>query len=532
VNDSSDPQLLRAYVEHRSEAAFAELVRRHVDFVYSAALRMVCDSHLAQDVAQGVFVALARNAAQLTGRPVLSGWLHRTAQNIAAQTVRTDVRRRARESEAATMNELLSVEPEAGWEDIAPQLDTALGELSEPERDALFLRYFERKSAREMAQTLGVSEEAAQKRVNRAVERLRELFAQRKVTIGASGLAVLISANAMQAAPAGLATTISAAALLTGTAVSATVIATTKTIAMTTLQKTLVTATVAVLAGAGIYEARQASQLRDQVQTLQQQQAPLADQVPKLQTKRDESANKTVALVEGGSRPDHRVSESVKSLEPSRVRPSAPLIHHRSGKQSNNVEQTFPLQKYPESSTNPTNHIPEVLTYPEALREIAAKRFTDATNALMNATSDSDRYLHLSEAAKFAFLFGKTEDARKYATELLALDQRFLSEPWRGGDAVFYGNLVLGRVAVQEGRIDEAKQYLLESGHTIGSPVLGSFGPDMTLAKDLLQHGERDTVIQFFELCENFWKTDLDSLQNWKLAVQSGTMPDFGGRLY
>jgi DNA-directed RNA polymerase specialized sigma24 family protein len=79
VNDQTDSQLLRAYAESRSEAAFAKLVRRHVDFVYSAALRMVCDSHFAEDVTQGVFVALAKSAGQLLNRPALSGWLHRTA---------------------------------------------------------------------------------------------------------------------------------------------------------------------------------------------------------------------------------------------------------------------------------------------------------------------------------------------------------------------------------------------------------------------------------------------------------------------
>ena len=126
MNSLTDPQLLREYAERRSEPAFAELVRRHVEFVYSAALRMVCDAHLAEDVTQGVFVALARNAGQLAGRSLLSGWLHRTAQNIAAQTVRTDVRRRAREQEAAAMNELLAAEPDNVWERIAPQLDAAL----------------------------------------------------------------------------------------------------------------------------------------------------------------------------------------------------------------------------------------------------------------------------------------------------------------------------------------------------------------------------------------------------------------------
>jgi RNA polymerase sigma factor (sigma-70 family) len=292
VNSLTDQELLRDYIGRRSETAFAELVRRHVDFVYSATLRMVRDTHLAEDVTQGVFVALAQNARQLTDHPVLSGWLHRTAQNLAANTVRSDVRRRAREQEAVAMNELLAPEPEAIWKHIAPQLDAALGELNELDRDALLLRYFERKSAREMAQTLGVSDDAAQKRVSRAVERLREFLSKRGVAIGASGLVIVISANAVQAAPAGLAVTISAAAIFAGTAVStSTVIAATKAIAMTTLQKTLITAALAVFAGTGIYEAHQASQLRDQVQTLQQQQAPLAEQLAKLQAENKQLSN-------------------------------------------------------------------------------------------------------------------------------------------------------------------------------------------------------------------------------------------------
>src|SRR5258706_843862 len=155
MDSQTDQQLLRDYTERRAEAAFAELVRRHVDFVYSAALRMVRDAHLAEDVTQSVFVALAQNGGQLVERPVLSGWLHRTARNLAAKTVRTDVRRRAREQEAVAMNELLCTETETVWEHIAPHLDNALGELSDADRDALLLRYFQRKSAREMAQTLG-----------------------------------------------------------------------------------------------------------------------------------------------------------------------------------------------------------------------------------------------------------------------------------------------------------------------------------------------------------------------------------------
>jgi len=258
---------------------------------------MVRDAHLAQDVTQSVFVALARNARQLTDRPVLSGWLHRTAQNLAANAIRSDVRRRAREQKAATMNELLATQSDATWEQVAPHLDTALGELSESDRDAVLLRYFEGKSAREIAQTLGVSDEAAQKRVNRAVERLREFFAKRGITVGAGGLAVVLSANAVQAAPVGLAVTISTAAALTGTtfAVPATGTAT-KTIAMTTLQKTLIATTLAASVGTGIFEAHRASTLRTQAQTFQQRQAPLTDQIKQLQQERDDATARQAAL--------------------------------------------------------------------------------------------------------------------------------------------------------------------------------------------------------------------------------------------
>jgi RNA polymerase sigma factor (sigma-70 family) len=275
MNGLTDQELLREYAVRRAEAAFGELVRRHVDLVYSAALRMVRDAHLAEDVTQSVFVALSQSAGQLTERSVLSGWLHRTTQNLAANAVRSDVRRRAREQEAAAMNDLLSTDPGAAWEEITPHLDAALGELSEPDRDALLLRYFERKSAREMAQTLGTSEEAAQKRVSRAADHLRELLAKRGVTAGAGGLVALLSANAVQAAPVGLTLSITSSAALAGTAAATLTISTAaKTIAMTTLQKTLIATTLAAAIGVGTYQARQVSLLRAQVKKLRQQPIP------------------------------------------------------------------------------------------------------------------------------------------------------------------------------------------------------------------------------------------------------------------
>jgi RNA polymerase sigma factor (sigma-70 family) len=245
----SDPNLLRAYAERRSEAAFAELVRRHIDLVHSAAVRMVNDSHLAEDVTQGVFVALAKDAGKLAAHPVLSGWLHTTTRNIAAQAIRSEARRRKREQLAAAMHD--PSETAAAWDGIAPHLDAALAELPSSDRDAVLLRYFENQSARDIAAVLGISPEAAQKRVNRGVEKLREKLAKRGITAGAAGLTGAISAHAVQAAPAGLAVAIS------GTAPAGTALAAigTKIIAMTTIQKLIAgAAVVAIIAGTAGYQ--------------------------------------------------------------------------------------------------------------------------------------------------------------------------------------------------------------------------------------------------------------------------------------
>ena len=162
VNTLTDAQLLGEYAAKGSETAFAELVRRHVDLVYSVAQRLMQNPAQVQDVTQGVFLVLARNADHLQYHPALVGWLHRTTQNIAAQTVRTEARRQRREQEAVTMSDLLSPDTEPAWEVIAPQLDAALSELSEIDREVTLLRYFEKKTAAEIAGLLGTSEAAVQ----------------------------------------------------------------------------------------------------------------------------------------------------------------------------------------------------------------------------------------------------------------------------------------------------------------------------------------------------------------------------------
>ena len=207
-----------------------------------------------------------------------------------------------REQIAVEMQNMSATESGAGvppaWSEIEKFLDEAMESLDETDRSAVLLRYFENKSLRDVGEALGASEDAAQKRVSRAVERLREFFSKRNATIGATGLTILISANAVHAAPVGLAASISTAAIFAGTAVSTpTALAATKTIAMTTLQKTVIAATFTAAVGTGIFEAHQASQLHGQVQALQQQQAPLAEQIQELQRERDDVTNRLAGLL-------------------------------------------------------------------------------------------------------------------------------------------------------------------------------------------------------------------------------------------
>jgi len=283
MHDQSDAQLLRAYAQRGTEAAFAEIVARHTDLVHSAALRQVNSPELARDVTQSVFTDLARKAGALSGslppEASLVGWLYRGTRFAARDLNRGEIRRTQRERQAM---EQIHPAPDSApdWEQLRPALDDAMAELDEPDRDALLLRYFKNHDLRTVGTTLGISDDAAQKRVSRAVERLRELFAKRGVTVGGSGLAVVISAHAVQAAPAGLALTISTTAALTGTTLATTATATaTKAIAMTALQKTVITATLAALAGFGIYEARQALQLRQRNEALQQTVTSLTEQI-------------------------------------------------------------------------------------------------------------------------------------------------------------------------------------------------------------------------------------------------------------
>ena len=271
-----DAQLLRQYVEGQSEEAFGELVSRHIDLVYSAALRMASsDSHLAEDVTQMVFIDLARKVRSLPRGVLLAGWLYRHTCYTAAKAVRTERRRRAREQTAMEIK-ALDDNIEEPWERIAPHLDEGLTRLSASDREALVLRFLKRQDLRAVGAAFGISEDAAQKRVTRALDKLRGVLGGRGVELTVTTLATALAAQAVTAAPAGLAVSV-AAASMTAAADTGMAFTLLKLMAATKLKTSIISAIVIASLAAPLIVQRQAqARLREQDEALRIQTIQLA----------------------------------------------------------------------------------------------------------------------------------------------------------------------------------------------------------------------------------------------------------------
>jgi RNA polymerase sigma factor (sigma-70 family) len=264
-------RLLADYVTNRSEQAFRELVTRYLDLVYSTAVRLVGgDTHRAKDVAQTVFVDLARKAPTLPRDVMLGGWLHRHTCFVASKIMRGERRRQFRERQAVEMNALQD-HSEANFAQAGPILDEAINQLGEQDRAAILLRFFEQRDLRSVGEALGSTENAAQKRVTRALEELRGLLKHRGVTSSAVVLGTVLASEAVTAAPAGLAATVSSAALAGAAAGTAATVTLLRIMTMTNLKLGISALVVAGATTALVVQHQAQTKLREESESLQQQ---------------------------------------------------------------------------------------------------------------------------------------------------------------------------------------------------------------------------------------------------------------------
>lgn len=254
---STDAELLERYARERAESSFTELVERHINVVYGAALRETQgDTSLAQDVTQAVFVEAARKAAALARHPAFAGWLYTSVRYTAANLRRAEQRRRHREQEAYSMSEMNSPTADtAAWEQLRPVIDDVVHELNETDRAVVVLRFFEGRSFKEVGDALKLNENAARMRADRALDKLRLSLNKRGVASTGAGVAAAIAVGATVSAPSGLAATVATAAVAGSVAsTSATTLTWLKIMSLTKLQLAAVSALVVTAVGVPVWQ--------------------------------------------------------------------------------------------------------------------------------------------------------------------------------------------------------------------------------------------------------------------------------------
>src|SRR5688572_26997651 len=409
----TDSELLKHYAETRNEAAFSELVTRHLNLVYSAARRQVGGDHqLAEDVAQSVFCDLARKAKELSAHQLLSGWLYTSTRFAASRIVRSEQRRGAREQEAYFMQEI-STSPagetsEIDSRQLEAMLDEAMHDLKEPERDAILLRFFERRQFSDVGEMLGISADAARMRVERALERLRNILGKRGLTATSASLAVVLAQQGITAAPAGLISTITAVAVAStsivgsiaavgvGQAVTPGAVATGETfltalkiIGMTKLQMGAAALLIAGAAAPFVWQRQITEELRDRNRVLAQQNQQFSAQLGPLAADNSRLSNLVAQSTERSEHSNeiHRLRAELTRLRAEAVDPARPRPPSAAG--SDPLEATLQTLGARVTSLKqrleqmPHTQIPE-------LQYLSDKHWLDAVADLPKLENDED----------------------------------------------------------------------------------------------------------------------------------------------
>jgi RNA polymerase sigma factor (sigma-70 family) len=318
---ANDAELLRHFLTG-SQQAFAELVQRHLGLVYSSALRRAAgNTALAHDATQAVFLLLAKKAPHLCHQASVAGWLYSSAQLKVAEALRTERRRRVREHTAFLMHEISTDTSSANWEQIRPVLDDAMLGLSGSDREAVLLRYFEGLPFSNIAERLLLTESAARKRIERALEKLRQNLTHKGVTSTASALAAALGTHASVAAPAGLASVVTSAAAVTIASGPSNALVSFFAL-MSTTQKTAAFAVIVALlaTGGALYQRRTARHLKSERSNLEHQLATLREPSQTRHVPADMSPRTRSATASLSPSPDSATQSTITTIEAEQMR--------------------------------------------------------------------------------------------------------------------------------------------------------------------------------------------------------------------